>query len=128
MSHYAVLDENNIVVKVVVGTNDDDFGVDLEKIYSEVEGKVCKKTSYNTYGNIHSQGKKPYRYNYAGIGYTFDESIGTDGAFIPPQPFKSWKLDKKTCLWVAPKKYPNDGKFYIWNEDNKSWQVVPDVI
>tara|TARA_B000000532_G_C18728258_1_gene345604 strand:- start:125 stop:442 length:318 start_codon:yes stop_codon:yes gene_type:complete len=61
------------------------------------------------------------RKNYAGIGFTYD--MGKD-AFIPPQPFASWTLDEDTCQWEAPVAYPSDGKFYSWNEEKKSWDLV----
>ena len=76
MAHYAFLDENNIVTEVIPGRDEweivDDI-TDWEKAYGEIRGQVCKRTSYN--GNI--------RYNYAGIGYTYDP---IDDAFIPPMP------------------------------------------
>ena len=61
------------------------------------------------------------RKNYAGIGFTYDMS---KDAFIPPQPFASWTLDEDTCQWEAPVAYPSDGKFYSWNEEKKSWDLV----
>jgi hypothetical protein len=76
MAHYAFLDENNIVTEVIPGRHEwevVDGITDWEQAYSEVRGQVCKRTSYN--GNI--------RYNYAGIGYTYDP---IDDAFIPPMP------------------------------------------
>lgn len=76
MAHYAFLNENNIVTEVITGRNEDEVidGItDWEQAYSEVRGQVCKRTSYN--GNI--------RYNYAGIGYTYDP---IDDAFIAPMP------------------------------------------
>ena len=76
MAHYAFLDEDNIVTEVIVGRNEweeVDGITDWEQAYSEVKGQVCKRTSYN--GNI--------RYNYAGIGYTYDP---IDDAFIAPMP------------------------------------------
>ena len=76
MAHYAFIDENNIVTEVITGRDEDEVvdGItDWEQAYSEVRGQVCKRTSYN--GNI--------RYNYAGIGYTYDP---IDDAFISPMP------------------------------------------
>ena len=61
------------------------------------------------------------RKNYAGVGFTYD--MDRD-AFIPPQPFASWTLDEDTCDWEAPVAYPSDGKFYSWNEEKKSWDLV----
>jgi len=76
MAHYAFLDENNVVTEVITGR--DEFeevnGItDWEQAYSEVRGQVCKRTSYNN----------KIRYNYAGIGYTYDP---IDDAFIAPMP------------------------------------------
>jgi hypothetical protein len=61
------------------------------------------------------------RKNYAGIGYTYDE---TKNAFIPPQPYPSWKLNESTCRWEAPATYPDDGKVYLWNETSKAWDKI----
>jgi hypothetical protein len=109
MAHYAFLDENNMVTEVIVG-NDETTG-DWETYYGEFRGQQCVRTSYN--GNI--------RFNYAGIGFTYDE--GRD-AFVPPKPFDSWVLDEDTCLWVAPVPYPTDGEAYTWDEDAGDWVIV----
>ena len=61
------------------------------------------------------------RKNYAGIGYSYDE---TRDAFIPPQPYSSWTLDESTCQWKSPVVYPDDGQKYTWNESTKAWDVV----
>ena len=127
MAYYAEL-ENNIVTKVRTGASED--VVDLEKIYTEDFGKVHKRTSYNTRGGIHynpetnepsSDQSKAFRKNYAGIGYTYDE---TRDAFIPPQPYSSWTLNETTCLWDAPVAYPDDGNMYKWNENTKKWNKI----
>jgi hypothetical protein len=76
MAHYAFLDNNNIVTEVITGRDEWEIvdGItDWENAYSQVRGQVCKRTSYN--GNI--------RYNYAGIGFTYDP---IDDAFIAPMP------------------------------------------
>jgi hypothetical protein len=118
MAHYAFLDENNIVTEVIVGKDEDDGGIDWEQFYGEIRSQVCKRTSYNTHGGVHSGGGTPFRKNYAGIGYSYDP--GRD-AFIPPQPFPSWTMDEDTCLWSAPTPYPDDGGQYIWDENTLSW-------
>ena len=61
------------------------------------------------------------RKNYAGIGYRYD--IERD-AFIPPQPYPSWKLNTDTCLWESPIPYPQDDKEYIWNEAEQEWTYM----
>jgi hypothetical protein len=115
MSHFAKLDENNLVIFVTVGRQEDD-GKEAE--LSARTGDVYKQTSYNTYGGVHSLGGTPLRKNFAGIGYTYDE---TRDAFIPPQPFNSWSLNEQTCLWEAPTAMPMDGKVYIWDEAQQEW-------
>ena len=77
------------------------------------------QTSYNTHGGQHPEGR-PLRKNYAGVGFTYD--VERD-AFIPPQPFQSWKLNETTCLWEPPIEYPNDGNLYSWNEDSLNWDL-----
>lgn len=105
MAHYALLDENNIVVEVFVGKDEDDGDIDWEEYYGAV------RTSYNTFANKHVEGGTPFRYNFAGIGYTFDPDFGTDGAFIPPKPNIGMQLDPETALWVTiPGIDPETGK------------------
>jgi hypothetical protein len=118
MAHYAFLDENNIVTEVIVGKDEGEEGVNWESHYSAFRGQICKRTSYNTHGGVHSNGGVPLRKNYAGIGYTYDAERD---AFIPPKLFNSWVLNETTCLWEAPVPYPEDGGVYIWNETSVSW-------
>lgn len=115
MSHYALLN-NNIVVQVIVGSSDDQ-----EAAYAELFGLTCKRTSYNTRGGVHSGGGTPFRKNYAGIGYAYDEARD---AFIPPRPYPSWVMSETTCLWDPPVAMPNDGNMYNWNESTTSWEAV----
>lgn len=121
MAHYAFLNENNIVTEVIVGKDEGEEGVDWEQHYGAFRGQVCKRTSYNTHGGVHSGGGTPLRKNYAGIGYTYD--AGRD-AFIPPKPFTSWVLNENTCLWESPVPYPNDGGPYTWDEATTSWVAL----
>jgi hypothetical protein len=124
MSHYALLDENNIVIGVYVASDADDGQEEGVRARS---GENYRQTSYNTRGGVHydSDGLPdegtPYRMNYAGIGYTYD--AGRD-AFIPPRPFPSWLLNEDTCLWNAPTPYPTDNKQYTWDEETTSWVEV----
>ena len=114
MAHYAFLDENNIVTEVIVGRNETEVidGIfDWEQYYGNLRNQVCKRTSYNN--NI--------RKNFAGIGYTYDE---TRDAFIPPKPYPSWVLNEDSCIWEAPVPYPNDSKIYDWNETTQEWVEV----
>ena len=122
MSHFAKLDENNVVIFVTVGRQEDDG---QEEELSLRTGNVYKQTSYNTYGGVHytdgapsADQTKAFRKNYAGLGYTYD--LERD-AFIPPKTFPSWVLNEQTCLWEAPVPYPNDGEVYFWDENSLSW-------
>ena len=121
MAHYAFLDENNIVTEVIVGKNENEDDIDWEQHYGNFRGQTCKRTSYNTYGGVHNNGGTPFRKNYAGIGYSYDQ---TKNAFIPPKPYPSWTLDETTCLWEAPVAYPDDGEKYKWNEDTTNWSEI----
>ena len=89
MAHYAFLDENNIVTEVIVGIDENELieGLDPETWYGNLKNQTCKRTSYN--GNI--------RFNFAGIGYTYDAQRD---AFIAPEPEINLGFDEKTCKWV----------------------------
>ena len=121
MAHFAKLDQNNVVIFVTAG-RDEDNGKEAE--LSARTGDVYKQTSYNTYGGVHKLGGTPFRKNYAGIGYTYDE--GRD-AFIAPKPYESWILNEDTCLWDSPVPHPEDvgteenPKVYSWDEATTSW-------
>lgn len=118
MAHFAELDANNVVLRVIVVANKDTADASGEE--KEHIGKAfCERlfggnwvqTSYN--GN--------FRKRYAGIGYTFDPNLD---AFITPKPFPSWTLNQTTCDWEAPVPMPNDGKRYSWDEAAQSWVEI----
>lgn len=122
MAHFAEVDENDIVLRVLVVGNDqehrgqeflaDDLGL----------GGIWKRTSYNTQGGVHVNGGTPFRKNYAGVGFTYDESRD---AFIPEQPYPSWVLNEETCLWNAPTPMPVvEGKMFEWVETDLNWQEI----
>ena len=98
MAHFAKLDENNIVQEVIVVHNDcaSDEKTGQEFIASIGFEGVWKQTSYNTIGGVHQTGGTPFRKNYAGEGYTYDENRD---AFIPKKPDGAWVLNEDTCLW-----------------------------
>lgn len=109
MAHWAELDDNNTVLRVLVGDNNDtDEG--LAWLNENLGGRWVK-TSYNA----------TIRGRFAGIGYTYDEARN---AFIAPQPFPSWVLNDVTTEWEAPTPMPNDGKPHIWDEDSQQWQEM----
>tara|TARA_R110000868_G_scaffold51881_4_gene164336 strand:+ start:1215 stop:1562 length:348 start_codon:yes stop_codon:yes gene_type:complete len=106
MSNFAEIDENNIVLRVLVGDNNaPNEGYDW---FVENLGGTWVQTSYN--GTM--------RKNFAGIGFSYD--LERD-AFISPKPFDSWVLDEETCQWDAPIPYPEDGTSYIWDEEAVDW-------
>ena len=117
MSHFAKLDENNIVIFVTVGRQEDDG---KEQELSERTGDTYKQTSYNTLAGVHTLGGTPFRKNFAGLGYLYDEALD---AFIPPKPFDSWVLNEETCQWQPPVPYPTDGLTYFWNEETVDWEL-----
>ena len=121
MAHYAYLDMQNIVTSVIVGKDETDGPTNWEMAYGNFKNQICKRTSYNTRGGVHSDGGVAFRKNYAGIGYTYDE---TRDAFIPPKPFDSWILNEDSCLWEAPTAYPDDDQMYTWNEETTSWDLI----
>lgn len=116
MAHYALLNEQNVVVRVITGK--DEGGTDWEQYYTNKTGLVCKRTSYNMFGGAHKKHGTPFRKNYAAIGHTYD---ATRDAFIPPQPFQSWTLNEQTCLWEPPVARP-DGALHRWNEEQQVWE------
>lgn len=114
MAHFAKV-QNGIVKRVIVA--DQDF---IDSYIDHEPGKWIQ-TSYNTLGGQHLLGGTPLRKNFAGVGFTYDE---TKDAFIPPQPYPSWTLDDETCLWNPPIEYPSDDNKYKWNETNQQWDLV----
>tara|TARA_Y100000361_G_C11105838_1_gene314746 strand:+ start:193 stop:564 length:372 start_codon:yes stop_codon:yes gene_type:complete len=121
MAHYAFLNKDNIVTEVIVGKNENEDGIDWETWYGNFREQVCKRTSYNTYANEHQLGGTAFRGNYAGIGYTYDE---TNDVFIAPKPYKSWVLNTTDWIWEAPVALPSNDKEYEWNEETTSWDLI----
>ena len=127
MAHYAIIDENNIVINVVTGINETDTSQNWEEFYGDFHTNLlsqnvyCKRTSYNTAANEHKFGRTPFRKNYAGIGYEYNLELD---AFIVPQPFDSWSLNEETCVWEAPIPMPTDDNLYDWNEETQTWDLI----
>ena len=99
MAHYAFLDDNNIVTEVITGRDEDDLAPGVtswEDYYGAFRGQRCLRTSYNTYAGVHAYGGTPFRGNYAGIGFTYNEALD---AFIPPKPDGEWVLNEETFSW-----------------------------
>jgi hypothetical protein len=101
MAHYAFLDKNNIVTRVIAGVDEnivqtDSNGIEIggsseawEIWYGNLNGEICKRTSYNN----------RIRKNYAGIGFTYDPERD---AFIAPEPLGHIGFDEETCRWIMP--------------------------
>jgi len=113
MAHFAEIDSDNIVLRVVVVPNEHETN-GQDYLANEVGlGGTWIQTSYNN--NI--------RKNFAGVGYKYDS---TRDAFIPPQAFPSFIFNEDTCRYEPPVAQPRDGKSYKWDEAIVNWvEVVP---
>ena len=116
MSHFAEINENGIVLRVIVA--EQDF------IDSGKAGEPTRwvQTSFNTHEGEHKLGGTPLRKNYAAIGYKYDSVLD---AFIPPKIFNSWVLDEQKCVYVPPKEAPvlKDKEVPVWNEEKQDWDI-----
>lgn len=119
MAHFAKLDENNVVVDVLIVSNDDLLVNGVESEAKGIEFLVAltghtnwKQTSYN----------RNFRTNYASIGSTYDAQRD---AFIAPKSIASWVFNEDTYQWEYCKPYPTDGKQYYWNEVSVDWLEIP---
>ena len=109
MAHFAEIDQNNVVLRVIVVS--DTLEAQGSEWCHDTFGGTWVQTSYN--GRI--------RKNYAGIGFTYDPARD---AFIPPNPgYPSWTLDEATCQWVPPVPMPTDG-MYVWDESTLAWSQI----
>jgi hypothetical protein len=122
MAHFAEIDNNNIVLRVLV-VNDSQEHRGQDFLANDLGlGGTWIQTSYNTLGGVNINGGTPLRKNYAGYGYTYDPVLD---AFIPPKPFDSWILNQDTCIWYAPTPMPViEGKYYYWSEEDLNWQEI----
>ena len=110
MSHWAEIDRNNVVIRVLVGNNN---SADEGEAFMKSLGGTWVKTSYNAATN-------GFRKNFAGIGYGYDEHRDM---FYPPQPYPSWTLDDDG-KWNAPVPYPDDNVMYEWDEETTDWKAI----
>jgi hypothetical protein len=111
MAHWAEINENNIVIRVTVGDNNDPNGDEGYQWLIDNLGGTWIKTSYNAL----------IRKKFAAIGDTYDRQID---AFVPPKPFNSWVLDEEKWRWESPIEYPVDDFDYEWNETTTSWDLI----
>jgi hypothetical protein len=125
MAHFAELDENNVVLRVLVVDNKDildENGQEQEAVGVQFLTNLFghsrwKQTSYNA----------NFRRHFAGNGHTYDSERN---AFIPPKPYPSWVLDEEKLIWKTPIDEPADSgqgegkRPYRWNEDTQEWVVI----
>jgi len=130
MAHYAKLNSSNevLAVHVVDNANSETEAKGIEYLTGVTGYTNWKQTSYNTQYNVHLLGGTPFRKNFAGKGYTYDEA---KDAFIAPQNYSSWILNETTCQWEAPvakpeltqEQFDNDLRYH-WNDENQTWDLV----
>lgn len=126
MAHFAEIDENNIVLRVVV-VPDEEEERGHEFLSQDLGlGGTWLKTSYNTFQGEHKSGETPYRLNYAVPGGMYDPEAD---AFYHAQPFPSFILDKTTGAWSAPVPKPENTEelFYIWDEEILNWKPISKI-
>jgi hypothetical protein len=120
MAHFAEIDENNIVLRVLVADEVYDNDQPGDEWLTENLGGRWIQTSYNTYQNTHKLDGTPLRGNFAGIGMTYDEERD---AFLYPKRFPSWVLNEEIANWEAPVSQPEEGR-HSWDEETLSWIEV----
>jgi hypothetical protein len=122
MAHYAILNEDDYVIQVIVGKDEDE--IVLDENGNPIDWEVYyggKRTSYNTFRGIHKLGGTPFRKNYAGAGFFYDRKRD---AFIPQKQFPSWIWNEEACMFDAPIAYPTDGNEYYWDEFTTTWKLL----
>ena len=119
MAHFAKLDENNVVLEVLVVSNDDiqnlpfpeSEAVGIAYLNSFLPAATWKQTSYNS----------NFRFKYAAIGDKFHSECGEHGGFARQKPADDFIWDTIQCVWIPPVPYPTDGHAYYWNYRRKQW-------
>ena len=145
MAHFAKLGANGKVISVLTldnkdmlnadGVEDETVGQQYLELHNNWPAQMWIQTSYNTSGNQHKLGGTPFRGNYAGIGYEWDED---NNMFFPKKPHASWVKDTTTARWKSPigdapeltaeQESQNAADthqwFYKWNEEGQSWDLT----
>jgi len=120
MGHFAELDDNNVVLRVIVVANEDtadEQGNEVEAIgitfcQKLLGGGTWIQTSYNN----------NFRKHFAGKGFSYDPDLDI---FVPPAPFPSWtRTDNENDDWEPPVPWPDDGNFYLWDEEKQEWVLT----
>jgi hypothetical protein len=145
MAHFAKLGSNSKVIQVLTlsnsdmlnadGVEDESVGQQYLQTHNNWPAEMWIQTSYNTHGNQHREGGTPFRGNYAGIGYIWDED---DQIFWPKKPYTSWVKHMESASWKSPigdapaltaeqTSQSEAGTHmwsYVWNEDNTTWDLT----
>ena len=145
MAHFAKLGVNGKVIQVLTmdndkmlnadGVEDETVGQQWLETHNNWPAQMWIQTSYNTKNNTHRLGGTPFRGNYAGIGYTWDED---NNIFWPKKPHASWVKNTTTASWDSPigpapelteeqKSQIEAGThfwIYNWNEEGQSWDLT----
>lgn len=126
MAHFAKLDENNVVLEVIVVSNDDiqnlpfpeSEAVGIDYLNSFLPAATWKQTSYNN----------NFRFRYAAVGGKFHPELEEYGVFVDPKDGDNFVWDAENYRWVPPLPYPDDGLIYYWNGFDNKWSPVPNQI
>jgi len=145
MAHFAKLGANSKVIQVLTldnkdmlnadGVEDEAVGQQYLELHNNWPAQMWIQTSYNTGGNQHKNGGTPFRGNYAGIGYIWDED---DQIFWPKKPYASWVKHNESASWKSPigdapeltaeqtsqNEAATHAWSYVWNEDNTTWDLT----
>lgn len=123
MAHFAKMNGDVVETVIVVGNADIN---DLPFPQSEPIGiDFCKSLFGQDTEWLQTSYNNSFRKWFAGPGFTYDNMRD---AFIPPKPYPSWLFDGSSWNWQAPVAYPDDSKFYVWNEDLLSWKLVEENV
>ena len=139
MAHFAKLGANGKVIQVLTmdndkmlnaeGVEDETVGQQYLELHNNWPAQMWIQTSYNTSQNQHKLGGTPFRCNYAGIGYIWDED---NQIFWPKKPYASWVKNITTASWQSPigdapeltEEQRTNMQFYVWNEEGQSWDLT----
>jgi hypothetical protein len=145
MAHFAKLGSNGKVIQVLTldnkdmlnadGVEDESVGQQYLELHNNWPAQMWIQTSYNTQSNQHKLGGTPFRGNYAGIGYTWDED---NQIFWGKQPYPSWVKNTTTAQWQSPigdapaltaeqisqNEAGTHTWVYVWNESGQSWDLT----
>ena len=139
MAHFAKLGSNGKVISVLTldnkdmlnadGVEDETVGQQYLQLHNNWPAEMWIQTSYNTQNGQHRLGGTPFRGNYAGIGYTYDED---NDLFFPPKPYASWVKNTTEARWQSPigdapeltEEEKTANKYYVWKEEGQSWDLT----